>query len=81
MLISVVDAGAQALAQGSNRGGSALIVNPSGSAEVMTEALRGTVAIPPTVNVRQGTRIQVLVARDLDFRSVYALQMAASKPR
>ncbi len=81
MLISVVDAGAQALAQSSNRGGGALVVNPSGSEEVMTEALRGTVAIAPTVTVPQGTRIEVLVARDLDFRSVYALRVATGKPR
>ncbi len=81
MLISVVDAGSQALAQSANRGGGALVVNPSGSEEVMTEALRGTVAIPPTVTVPQGTRVEVLVARDLDFRSVYTLRMAAGKAR
>ena len=81
MLISVVDAGSQALAQSANRGCGALVVNPSGSEEVMTEALRGSVAIPPTVTVPQGTRVEVLVARDLDFRSVYTLRTAAGKAR
>jgi len=39
----------------------------------MTEVLRGTINIAPTVTKHNGDRIQVLVARDLDFRSVYEL--------
>jgi len=56
-----------------------VIVDPSGSQSVMTEILKGTVNIAPTVTKSQGDRIQVLVARDIDFRPVYELH--AAEPR
>ena len=76
ILISVIDGAVQSAV--SSRGGGAVIVNPSTSQDVMTEVLKGTINIPPTVTKAQGDRIQVLVARDLDFRSVYELK---STPR
>jgi type IV secretion system protein VirB10 len=72
ILISVIDGAVQSAV--SSRGGSAVIVNPSTSQDVMTEVLKGTINIPPTITKAQGDRIQVLVARDLDFRSVYELK-------
>jgi type IV secretion system protein VirB10 len=75
ILISVIDGTIQALAASQQRGttGTAVVLNPQLGRDVMTEVLKGTIAIPPTVVKNQGERIQVLVARDVDFRGVYAL--------
>jgi type IV secretion system protein VirB10 len=43
----------------------------------MTEVLKSTVNIAPTVTKNNGDRIEILVARDLDFRSVYELKPTA----
>ena len=75
ILISVIDGAVQGAVASQSRGG-AVIYNPSASQDVMTEVLKGTVNIPPTITKAQGDRIQVLVARDLDFRSVYELKAA-----
>lgn len=77
ILVSVIDGAVQAAVQRSNSGDGAVIVNPSTSRDVMTEVLRSTINIPPTVTKPHGDRIAVLVARDLDFRSVYELRPAA----
>jgi type IV secretion system protein VirB10 len=74
ILVSVIDAGVQAGVQASSSSGT-VIVNPSASQDVMTGILNSTVDIPPTITVRQGERIQVLVARDVDFSSVYRLSL------
>ena len=79
MLVSVIDGGIQAAVQSSRGNSGTVIVNPSGTQDVMTEVLKGTINISPTVIKRQGDRIQVLVARDLDFRSVYELKSAAER--
>ncbi len=78
LLVSVIDGAVQSAVQSSRGGGSTVIVNPSATQDVMTEVLKGTINIPPTVRKRQGDRIQVLVARDLDFRSVYELRSVAA---
>ena len=79
MLISVLDSAAQGIANRAG-GGNTIVLNPSDSQEILTEVLRSTVNIPPTVRKHQGDRIQVLVARDVDFRSVYELRTAAASP-
>jgi len=72
ILVSVIDGAVQ-----SKSGGGAVIVNASASEDILTEVLKSTINIPPTVTKHQGDRLQVLVARDLDFRSVYELRPAA----
>jgi type IV secretion system protein VirB10 len=77
MLVSVIDGAVQTASQNARGGGTAVVVNPSASQDVLTEILRNTINVPPTIVKRNGDRIQVLVARDLDFRSVYELRSAA----
>jgi type IV secretion system protein VirB10 len=75
ILVSVIDGTIQALsANRQSDGGTAVVLNPQGMHDVVTEVLKGTIAIPPTVVKNQGDRIQVLVARDVDFRGVYGLR-------
>jgi type IV secretion system protein VirB10 len=85
ILISVIDGTMQAIAahqqSGTNVGsGGGVVLGPQGSRDVITEVLRSTVSIPPTVIKNQGERIQILVARDVDFRSVYALRADPAIP-
>lgn len=77
ILISVIDGAVQAAVESQRENGDSVVVSPSRSSDVMTEVLKSTIGIPPTVVKPQGDRIQVLVARNLDFRSVYELRPAA----
>jgi type IV secretion system protein VirB10 len=79
MLVSVIDGAVESAVQSTRGGNGTVIVNPSATQGVLTEVLKGTVNIPPTVVKRQGDRIQVLVARDLDFRSVYELRSVTDR--
>jgi type IV secretion system protein VirB10 len=79
ILITVIDGAIQAGVQAASSNNGATIVNPSGSSEIATEVLKSTVAIPPTITKPQGDRIQVLVARDIDFRGVYELKTVAAQ--
>lgn len=72
-LVSMIDGAVQSEVQSSSRGGT-VVLDPTGSEDVLTDILRGTVNIPPTIRVRNGALIQVLVARDVDFRPVYDLE-------
>jgi type IV secretion system protein VirB10 len=78
MLVSVVNGAVQTGVQATNRSGGAVVYAPSGSQDVLTEVLKDTLNIPPTVIKRNGERIQILVARDLDFRPVYELRASAA---
>jgi type IV secretion system protein VirB10 len=78
ILISTLDGAVQAAVQSASRGGGPVIYNPSGSESVVTDVLKNSVNIPPTITKHNGDRIQVFVARDLDFRSVYELRSVAT---
>ncbi|WGT63694.1 type IV secretion system protein VirB10 [Variovorax paradoxus] len=85
VLISVIDGTMQTIAARQQSGtavgsGGGVVLGPQGSRDVITEVLRSTVSIPPTVIKNQGERIQILVARDVDFRSVYALRTEPANP-
>jgi type IV secretion system protein VirB10 len=80
LLITLIDGAVQAGVQAANSSGGTVIYAPSTSQDVLTEVLKDSVAIPPTVVKHNGDRIQVLVARDLDFRGVYELRVASSPP-
>jgi type IV secretion system protein VirB10 len=72
MLVTIIDGAVLAAEDRSNS--SSIQINPSGASDVMTETLRSTLSIPPTINKPQGDRIEILVARDVDFRTVYELR-------
>jgi type IV secretion system protein VirB10 len=76
ILVSVIDGAIQA-GVNAERGssGSNVVIDPQGSRDVLTEVLKKTISIAPTITVNQGARVAVLVARDVDFRSVYALRV------
>jgi type IV secretion system protein VirB10 len=76
VLISTLDGAIQAAVQSSSRGSGTVIYSPSGPQDVASEVLKNTLSIAPTVIKRNGDRIQVLVARDVDFSRVYELRRA-----
>jgi type IV secretion system protein VirB10 len=78
ILLSLID-GAVDAAVSRQQGSGSVVYNAQVSRDVATEALRNTINIPPTVHVAPGARIQVLVARDIDFRSVYRLNQSAER--
>ncbi len=80
MLVSLVDGAVQAGVQASTRSNGTIVYAPSASQDVSTEVLKDTISIPPTVVKANGDRIEVLVARDLDFRPVYELRSRAIAP-
>jgi type IV secretion system protein VirB10 len=75
LLISVVDDAAKYVANQSQGGGNT--INFGGTAGSTQDAaaiiVQNTVNIPPTLDKAQGGHINIFVARDLDFSSVYSL--------
>jgi type IV secretion system protein VirB10 len=78
VLLSVLDAAVGDLAA-RQQGSGAIVYNAQSAHDVATEALRNTIAIPPTINVAPGARIMVTVVRDIDFQAVYRLTAHESR--
>ena len=58
-----------------NGSGETTINNTTATAESMSEeVLKNTINIPPTATINQGTVINIMVARDVDFSSIYGLR-------
>ncbi len=77
ILITMIDGAVQSAAA-SQRNGGTVVYSPSESENITTEVLKSTVDIPTTIEKKNGDRIQILVARDLDFRTVYELKSTAA---
>ena len=74
IMLSLIKDGIRMADSSSRNQGGVTFDSSSDSAEDMaTEALKNTINIPPTGYVNQGTLVNVMVARDVDFRSVYEL--------
>lgn len=72
ILLSVVGAGSQALANAAAGGNNTTLVigSPSQAGQVASQALQRQTEIADTIRVPQGVPVQVFVARDLDFGGV-----------
>jgi type IV secretion system protein VirB10 len=72
ILLSVVSAGSQALANSATDSSSTTLVigSPAQANQVASIALQKQIDIPDTIKVAQGAPVQVFVARDLDFSAV-----------
>jgi type IV secretion system protein VirB10 len=74
IMLSLIQDSVQAAAQSRQESGGVSISNTSGAGSQMaTEALKGTINIPPTITVLPGKILNVMVARDVSFESVYGL--------
>lgn len=62
-----------AIAQKDNR--TQFQIGGGGTDQLAVEILKETAKIPPTLYINQGDHIQIMVARDLDFSTVYGLKL------
>jgi type IV secretion system protein VirB10 len=79
VLISVIEGGIQAGVQAASHSNGTIIYAPAGSQDVLTESLKDSAQIAPTLTKANGERIEVLVARDVDFRTVYELRSVSGR--
>lgn len=73
ILISLIDTAAAAIVAAQGEGGNNVVVSTRGAQDVVSEIVRESMDVAPVIRVSQGERIAVLVARDVDFSTVYSL--------
>jgi len=73
LLLSTVDGALQAGVAAASKEGTTTI-NTGTTESVIAESLRGSINIPPTIRKHQGELVSILVARDLDFSTVYGVR-------
>jgi type IV secretion system protein VirB10 len=72
----ITDVGPYLIATAQRGNGNTTIAFPAttGPQEVMSQVLKSTVDIPPTVTAPQGSQVLIYLAGDVDFRDVYELE-------
>jgi type IV secretion system protein VirB10 len=75
VMLSLISDFGQALSNRASDGNATLRLTTTSTAgqDLATKALENTINIPPTGYSQQGAAINIFVARDMDFRSVYEL--------
>ena len=75
IMLSVLSDALQAgIASVSKSGTTSINTTNSTTEELANTALQNSINIPPTLYKNQGDRVNIFVARDLDFSSIYALK-------
>lgn len=79
MLSLIGDLGDYVSNKASNGGNDRITFDNTSDAgqDMASTALENTINIPPTLYKNQGERLQIFVARDLDFRGVYSLERSS----
>ena len=80
ILLSLIQDGMSALASNQGSGNNTIVLpnTTNNSTDVVSTILKQTITIPPTIRKNQGGHINIIVARDLDFRPVYDLEVTGS---
>jgi type IV secretory pathway VirB10-like protein len=80
VMLSMIDSGLQAAANANNKTSTAVAVNTGNDfSNAAAIALQNSINIPPTINIDQGTRINVFVGKDLDFSKVGGIKQAEAE--
>lgn len=71
IMLSMLDDGLAYIAKRSGNNADNYENSQANAQNMASEALRNTINIPPTLYINQGARINIYVAKDLDFSEVY----------